>query len=209
MWASSRGRFIDLWLGSRLRNDESLLSVMPYADAVALVSAYILILIPGIVLTETHTAATQNLYGMGHIRKYSPALIAAAVFKIALATIWLALGGGPLSLAWSTLIANVGVYGLYFPWLICRLTSLTPADLVLHAYARPLAAGAICAAGAVLLFGAFETWTWMTLIGCVGATSVLYALCFPFIVASPPERRAMFKMAGGVRRRLLRRAGSG
>jgi len=201
--------FIDLWLGKRLRGDESLLAVMSYQDAVGLVTAYILILLPGVVLAETHTAATQNLYGMGHIRKYSPVLIASAGIKIVLATAWLLLGGDPLSLAWSTLIVNAGVYGVYFPWLICRLTTLTTGDLVLRAYARPLAAGAICAVAAVVMSQSVETWTWVTLIGSVGATSVLYALCFPFIVASPPERRAMFKMAGGVRSRLLGRAGAG
>ncbi len=199
------GPFIDVWLGSRLRNDETLLSVMTYPDAVALATTFILILLPGVVLAETHTAATQNLYGMGHIKKYSPAIIAASIFKIVLATLWLLAGGGPLAIAFSTLIANIAVYGIYFPRLICRLAGLRLSDLVFGAYARPLVSAAVCVTVGLFMRSLFTEWDWPRLILSVAVTGAVYAITFPLIVANPYERRAMLKVFEGAARRVRRR----
>jgi len=196
---------IDVWLGDRLRGDERLAEVMSYDAAITLAWTFILILLPGVVLTETHYAATQNLYGMGYIRRYSPAIITAAILKITVATVWLLMGGGALVLAWSTLLANIAVYGIYFPRLITQLTGLTYRDLLLGVYARPLASGAVCAGVAATLAIELTDWNWTKLILSVGACCLVYAATFPLIVASPNERRSLVKMARGAGRRLARR----
>lgn len=198
---------LDVWLGDRLRNDESLLALMSYEDAVSVAWTFILILLPGVVLMETNTAATQNLYGMGHIRRYAPTLIWAAVIKIVLATSWLLLGGGPLSLAYSSLIVNVGVYGVVFPWLICRLTALSARELIIGVYVRPLLAGALILGAADFMLSQFGEWNWPRLIVSIGVACVVYAVTFPLIVTTPFERRAIFRMLGGIGRRARTRAG--
>ena len=196
---------IDVWLGDRLREDENLLNVMSYDEAIGLAWSFILILLPSVVLVETSTVATQNLYGMGHIRRYSPILIVGSIIKIIAATLWLILGGGPLSVAWATLAVTVVIYGVLFPRLICRLSGVTARDLVFGVYARPLLATALIAAVAIFQASRFEEWTWTTLIFSVAVSCAAYAATFPLVVATPLERRSIFKVLSGASRRVLRR----
>ncbi len=191
---------LHVWLGDRLYGDENLLAVMTPAEALDLAWSFILILLPGIVLMETNRAATENLYGMGHIRRYSPLLIWGAVVKIVLATSWLMLGGGPLSLAWSSLIVNALVYGVALPRLVCVLTTLTPRELIFGAYLRPIVASVFIAASAIGMSQLFDEWTWPTLILSVGVACAVYAVTFPLIVATPSERASMWRMLTGIAR---------
>lgn len=192
---------LEVWLGDRLYGDENLLSVMTPGAARDLAWSFILILLPGIVLMETNRAATENLYGMGHIRRYSPLLIWGAVIKIVLATSWLMLGGGPLSLAWSSLLVNALVYGIALPRLVCVLTTLTARELIFGAYLRPLVASMFIAAAAVGMYQLFEDWDWTTLILSVGATCAVYAVTFPLIVTTASERASIWRMITGIARR--------
>lgn len=196
---------LDVWLGERLYDDADLLAVMSGEEARRFAWTFILILLPGIVLVETHRSATQNLYGMGHIRRYAPALMWGAAAKAVVATIWLLYGGGPLSLAWTSLAVNTAVYGVVLPRLICTLTGISARDLIVGAYLRPLVASVFIASSAIVMASLYSEWTWGRLIMSVGVACAVYAATFPFIVATPSERASLLRMARGVRRRATRK----
>lgn len=202
---------VEAWLGQSLekRSDELLAAGFTVPQAIALVETFFFILLPGVVLSETNLAAANNLYGMGHIRRYSPVMIAASFLKIGLALALLFAGSGPLAIAWSTLIANFLCYGLYFPKLICDVTEMRVGDFLRRAYLGPALSCAPIAAlgvGARLALGpmGWDGWERLEQLGALALLmGTLGALWLPlafWLVCNAQERARIIEIVRHVRR---------
>ncbi|TVQ60371.1 MAG: polysaccharide biosynthesis protein [Phycisphaerales bacterium] len=210
------GPLMEAWLGNRLVESEHELAQVGLTVESAIVFAWVFIgiLIPGVVLAEMNVAATNVLYGMGHEKSFAPALFAGAILKIALALVLLiGLGAGPMALAWSTAVVQILVFGVYFPYLIRRLTGISLLDQYKVTYLRPLAA--VAPVVGIGLWMSLNLGPWRPPAGaptlsfellkvgaCMGVLGVLWAgLAFLFVF-NAHERARVLGLAAPVLRRI-------
>ena len=212
------GPLMEAWLGARLQGSAAQLASvgLTVQGAIAFAWVFIGILIPGVVLAEMNVAAGNVLYGMGHEKRYAPALFAGAVLKLTLALAMLAVWRNPLALAISTAIAQLLVFGVYFPFLIKKLTGITLREQLLATYLRPVAA--VLPVVGIGLWMSLNLGPWTAPAGaptlnlqllkvgaCVGSMGALWAvLAFLFVFNAHERARVL-----GVAAPALRRVGLG
>lgn len=215
MIAVFAGPLMHAWLGNRLQASAGQLGQVGLTvnGAVALAWTYVGIIIPGVVLAEMNVSAGNVLYGMGHEKRYAPALFAGAVGKIVLALALLFGGAGPLSLAWATLASQLLVFGVYFPFLIRRLTGISLRRQIIATYLRPiLAVAPVAAAG---LWMSLNLGPWQAAPGagtinpqllkvgaCMAALGGVWAALAFLLVFDTHERNRVLGMAGPILRRV-------
>lgn len=197
---------IDLWLGSRLRQDESLLEIMSYQEAVDLVWGMLSMLLIGGILLESVTAASKFLYGMGLVKKYVGVLFGAGLLKFALsvsaALIMLYavtdIGQHPnasLSFSAITLFCQLIFFGVLMPRRIVKLAEISMSTWWWHVLVRPLIAAIAPMLVGVILMMSVSTWTWTWLIGSILLVGML---CVPstFLLLLEREERQRFLKLG-------------
>ena len=196
---------IDLWLGSRLRQDESLLDIMSYQEAVDLVWGMLSMLLIGGILLESVTAASKFLYGMGLVKKYVGVLFAAGLLKFGLsvsaALIMLYavtdIGQYPnASLAFSamTLFCQLVFFGILMPRRIVKLAEISMSTWWWHVLARPFMAAIVPMSAGVILMMSVPTWTWPWLILSILLVGML---CLPssfLLLLEHEERQRVLKL---------------
>jgi O-antigen/teichoic acid export membrane protein len=194
------GALMNAWLGKQLANDPDLVKAgVPLAQAVELCWVFFLILAPGIVITEAGFAATTILFGMGHVKRFAPALLVMTVLKFVLT--WLVLratSGGfdvyhVLLAAVVTTALNAAVFGVYYPLLIKRLVGVRFRDQIISVYARPLLSTVPVALLGWLCATYLGPWTpgvvSMTKLGlCMGVLMVLWFPMAAWIIPEGSER---------------------
>jgi len=198
---------VNLWLGERLTQDESLLELMTGQEALALIGAFVLIITPSTVIAETHTAAAHIFYGMGLIRTYSIPMIVAAIGKIGLATGLLAATGSPLGVVWATLVAQAVLYVAVFGWIIVARCGVPLSRLAFEVYGRGMLAALPCAAAGWWYVDRLSPLTIPTLIGAVVVMGAVHGVCFVTLCLSREERGRLLKLGGGALGRIGRKLG--
>lgn len=197
---------INLWLGSRLKADESLLQIMPYEEAIDLVWGMVSMLLIGGVLLETSIAASNFLYGMGLIKKYVGLLFAAGMLKLALSVsaaliMFFAItdiGGHPdAALVFSaiTLLCQLIFFGILMPRRIVKLTEIKTSTWWRHVLLKPLMTAAIPMLVGVGLLATVSEWTWWWLIFSIGFVGVLCVPSSLFLLLERDERARFFAIA--------------
>jgi hypothetical protein len=190
---------IDLWLGSRLRSDESLISIMSYDEALDLVWFILMLLLIGGILLEIAQVGTQFLFGMGHVKRYAGIMYAAAVTKfvlsisIVIAVLQVAAGGKPavetvLLFPASTLLVQVVFFGFIFPRRLVRLTGIRASTYLWSAFGRPILTAVIPLLIASLMVWQIDAWTWPLLIVMVAIVGAVSAPCVLGILIHRDER---------------------
>tara|TARA_B100001059_G_scaffold9126_1_gene7503 strand:- start:3623 stop:5236 length:1614 start_codon:yes stop_codon:yes gene_type:complete len=197
---------IDLWLGSRLKHDASLLEIMPYEEAVDLVWGMLSMLLIGGIFLESVTAASKFLYGMGLVKKYFGILFAAGILKFILsvsaALIMLYAVAGitedpNVSLVFSgiTLLCQLIFFGVLMPRRIVKLVDISMLTWWWNILVRPLMAAFVPALVGVVLMASITEWTWEWLIGSVLLVGML---CMPssfFLLLERDERQRILKLS--------------
>lgn len=194
------GALMNAWLGKQLANDADLKAAgVPLEQAVKLCWDFFLILAPGIIITEAGFAATTILFGMGHVKRFAPALVVMTVLKFVVT--WLVLrattGGFDvyhvLLAAVVTTVLNIAVFGVYYPLLIKRLVGVRFRDQMVSVYGRPLLStvpvgvlGWLCAA----YLGPWEPGVWsMVKLGvCVGVLMLIWLPVAVWVIPEGGER---------------------
>ena len=194
---------LEAWLGKQLNSDEELAKIMPAGEAMILAWQYAAILLIGGVFSETQTAATRVLYGMGLIRSYSPAMLTGAVAKIMLSIaaigLCVTLMSDPspqvvLVLPAVTLLCQIGIYGIYLPLLIKRVTGVGLLEMHRDAYLRPMLAVTPTLILSVAIVMNVEHWNllnlgmWLFVVGCS------YLPMGYFVAMLPKERKRVMEV---------------
>ncbi len=155
----------------------------------------------GTVIAEPHYTAAGVLYGMGHLKRYSPVLIASAIAKVVLGVLVLSQGFDPISVIVVTVILQFLVYGLYFPWLIADVSDRSMWQMLTTVYARPVLSLVIFAAIALGVRSVVEIESFPMLAVVLAGTGSLYMPLGYFIALRPQERRRIVGMISGRLRR--------
>jgi hypothetical protein len=196
---------IDLWLGSRLRSDESLISIMSYNEVLDLVWSILVLLLIGGVLLEVSQVGSRFLFGMGHVKRYAGIMYAAAVTKfvfsisIAIVVLQMAAGGKP-AVEWvllfpaSTLLVQLVFFGVVFPRRLVQLTGIHGSTYLWSALVRPTLASVIPLLTGVLMIWQIEVWTWPLLIVMVAIVGAVSAPCVLGILIHRDERMRILGM---------------
>jgi len=194
------GALMNAWLGKQLANDADLAAAgVPAQQAVELCWSFFLILAPGIIITEAGFAATTILFGMGHLRRFAPALLLMTAMKFVLT--WLVLratSGGfdafhVLLAACVTTGLNAAVFGVYYPLLIKRLVGVRFREQVISVYFRPLLSTVPIAVLGWLCATSLGPWTpgvvsMLKLGACVGVLVILWLPLAVWIIPEGSER---------------------
>ncbi len=186
------GPIMEVWLGKQLQSDEKLLGVMTYQQAIQFAWVYIAVMLPGFVLSETHLASSVILYGMGRVREYAPPLIVGSILRVIVAVSLMAAGFAPIALAWCSLAFFIALFGLFFPWLIARVTEEPLSRLAWRVYLRPAISFIPVVLVGVWAANAFGPWTGLRhlprLALVCAAIGVLYIPLAYALVLEPDER---------------------
>lgn len=194
------GALMNAWLGKQLADDADLAAAgVPLSQAVELCWTFFLILAPGIIITEAGFAATTILFGMGHVKRFAPALLLMTVLKYVIT--WLVLrsttGGFDvehvLLAAVVTTALNIAVFGVYYPMLIKRLVGVRFRDQIISVYARPILSTVPVAVLGWLCAKHLGPWnpglsSMMKLGACVGVLMVLWLPLAVWIIPEGSER---------------------
>lgn len=204
---------LDVWLGERLRADEDLLRLMPYEEAARYLQLLAIVLMSTMVLSQPSIAASRVLYGMGLIRAYSPAMLAASGAKLVLALAALAAGAPPISVALASFAAQAWLYGWFFPRLIARECDAPLREVLWNGYGRAICAALPALAVALALRFGVDRWDWTTLLVSFALTGLAWLGAFYTIALRSSERSRLRELSrGGLRaglRRVRRRGGAG
>ena len=196
---------IDLWLGSRLRSDESLISLMTYDEALNIVWSILVLLLIGGILLEIAQVGSHFLFGMGHVKRYAGIMYAAAVAKfvfsisIVIAVLQVAAGGElaaetVLLFPASTLLVQVVFFGFVFPRRLVHITGIRGSTYLWSALGRPTLASVIPLLLGGLMIWQIEDWTWPVLIVMVAIVGAVSALCMLGILIKRDERARILGM---------------
>jgi hypothetical protein len=196
---------IDLWLGSQLRTDESLISIMSYNEALDIVWSILILLLIGGILLEIAQVGTQFLFGMGHVKRYAGIMYAAAVTKfvfsisIVIVVLQVAAGGKPavetvLLFPASTLLVQVVFFGFVFPRRLVHLTGIRGSTYLWNALGRPTLTSVIPLLTGGLMVWLIEDWTWPLLIVMVAIVGAVSAPCVLGILIHRDERMRILGM---------------
>ncbi len=197
---------IDLWLGSRLKQDESLLEIMSYQEAVDLVWGMLSMLLIGGILLESVAAASKFLYGMGLVKKYAGVLLGAGVLKfilsVAAAMIMLyavtdiaEYPNASLAFSGITLFCQLIFFGILMPRRIVKLAEINMSTWWWHVLARPVMAAIVPMMAGVALIVFVGTWTWVWLIVSILIVGIL---CIPssfFLLLEREERQRFLNLS--------------
>ncbi|MEO1129217.1 MAG: hypothetical protein AAFX05_05835 [Planctomycetota bacterium] len=201
---------LEAWLGKQLSADEELAEVLPYGDAIVLAWQYAAILLLGGVISETQIAATRVLYGMGLIRSYSPALLTGAITKVVLSIAAIGIGTAVVAdappqivllLPAVTLLCQIGIYGIFMPILLSRVTEVSFLQLNSHAYLRPMIAVVPTLILSVTIVMNVESWNLLNLAMWLMVVGASYLPMGYFVAMLPNERKRV--------KEVLRRGPSG
>ncbi len=199
------GPLIDLWLGSRLRNDEALLAVMPYQEALDLAWGMLALLLVGGILLEVAGAGARFLFGMGHVKRYAGIMYAAGGVKFLLSIsimigVFVYFGDktpesrAVLLFPAATLLVQLVFFGVVFPRRLVQLTGVGGGTYLWQAFGRPAAAAAIPLAVAGFMVLYIQTWTWPLLVAMLCVVGAVAAPCCLGILMQRDERRRILGM---------------
>lgn len=191
---------ISLWVGDAIREhvQEGGLSA---SEIVAIVANFATLILIGTVIAEPHYTAASVLYGMGHLKRFSPLLMISSIVKIALAAALLASGMPAISAIVVTVVLQLLVYGMYFPWLIADVSQRSMLELLRSVYLRPLLSLGIFFGIAYSVRSVVEIDSLLMLVVVLGGVGSTYLPLAYFIALRPAERE---RLVGMVRGRLLR-----
>lgn len=180
-------------------------SGMTTEELIRLAAMFATVMLIGTVIAEPHYTAAGVLYGMGHLRRYSPVLIVSAIAKVVLGVLVLSQGFDPISVIVVTVVLQFMVYGLYFPWLIADITDRTMWKMLTTVYARPLLSLMIFAGIAFGVRSQIQIESFPVLAVVLAGTGSLYIPLGYYIALRPQERQRIVGMISG-RLRLRRSA---
>ncbi|MDG2424761.1 MAG: hypothetical protein P8M22_12385 [Phycisphaerales bacterium] len=203
---------IDLWLGSRLRMDETLLSVLSYESAIDLIWGILAMLLVGGIMLETATAASKFLYGMGLVKRYAGVLFTSGITKFVVSVLVVVLiinfipdletrPDVPLIFPGITLICQIIFFGIVMPHRVTRLTGISVATWCWHAIIKPLMSAVIPLGVGVILILTIQEWNWAWLVSSILLVGLL---CMPssfFLLFEADERKRIWHVIGRVRSR--------
>ncbi len=194
---------ISLWVGDAIREhvQEGGLSA---SEIVAIVANFATLILIGTVIAEPHYTAASVLYGMGHLKRFSPLLLISSIVKIGLAAALLASGMPAISAIVVTVVLQLLVYGMYFPWLIADVSQRSMLELLRSVYLRPLLSLGIFFGIAYSVRSLVEIDSLLMLVVVLGGVGSTYLPLAYFIALRPAERE---RLVGMVRGRLLRGRG--
>lgn len=207
------GALMQSWLGKQLAADQGLAAAGVSVDqAVALCWTFFLIMVPSILVSEAGGAALPILYGMGHLKKFAPALLISTVAKLVLTWVVISSTTGGfdtrhvLLAAWVTLGVSVLMYAVYLPVVIKRASGLRIRDQMVQVYLKPLLSTVPIVGLGLLAARVLGPWhpglVSMAKLGAVcGLLGILFLPIAAVIVPEGQERQRV----GGIIARLLRK----
>lgn len=170
---------------------------MAPAELIRITAGFATLMLVGTVIAEPHYTAASVLYGMGHLRRFSPVLIAFAITKIVVATVLLIQGFAPISVVGVTVALQFVLYGVYFPWLIADVSKRSVVQMIVGVYGRPVVSLLIFAGIAVSVRSAVEINSLLMLGVVLVGTGATYAPLGYFVALRPPERERLVGMVRG------------
>lgn len=187
---------VTIWLFDAIQ--EGLTSSEFTADGlVSMITSFAVLMIVGTVIAEPHYSAISVLYGLGHLRRIAPVLLASAVLKPTITVALLASGFPAISAIVVTVSIQAIVYGVYFPWLIGRVSERSPRRLFVSVYLRPLTSLAIFLGIAIGVRSLVTIDSVVDLGLVLGLTGATYAPLGYFLALKPTERKRIIGMIAG------------
>lgn len=166
-------------------------------ELIEIITTFAIVTLIGTVVAEPHYTAASVLYGMGHLRRFSPIMLVAAVAKPIIAALLLALGFAPISAIIVTVVIQLLLYGVYFPWLIADVTRRTVCEMWRTVYFRPIASLAIFLGIAIGVRALVRIDSIISLGIVLAATGTTYAPLGYFLALNPNERQRIAAMIAG------------
>lgn len=187
---------IVIWLGSAIAEGMPENGMSP-AELIGIVSTFAVLILIGTVIAEPHYTAASVLYGMGHLRRFSPIMLIAAILKPLIAGVLLWMGMAPITAILVTLGAQVLLYGIYFPRLIADVSQRSLAEMFRTVYFRPLLSLTIFLGIAYSVRQLVEINSLLMLAIVLGGVGSTYGPLGYFIALKPQERSRIIGMIKG------------
>ncbi|MAT80443.1 MAG: hypothetical protein CMJ29_02205 [Phycisphaerae bacterium] len=198
---------INLWLGSRLKQDDTLLEVMSYEQAIDLIWGILGMILIGGIMLETAAAASKFLYGMGFIKRYAWVLFMAGSTKFLLSVglvvyvlyVMPDLMSDPIVpylFPAITLLCQLIFFGLIMPQRVTSLTDVTAWKWVWHTTVKPLISVVIPLGAGVVMLLSIREWSWPLLIISVMVVGLLAMPSSFFLLFEAEERKSIWKLIG-------------
>ena len=179
------------------------------SELIEIIATFAIVTLIGTVVAEPHYAAASVLYGMGHLRRFSPLMFGAAIAKPVIAAGLLAFGFAPISAIIVTVVIQILLYGVYFPWLIADVSRRSVAERWRTVDFRPGASLAIFLGIALSVRATVSVDSVVSLATVLAVTSATYEPLGYFLALNPNERERLLGMIAGRLGRARRRSAPG
>ncbi|MFU8828190.1 MAG: hypothetical protein ACNA8P_02040 [Phycisphaerales bacterium] len=191
---------ITVWLGNAIAEGMPDNGMAP-ERLIGIVTTFAVLILIGTVIAEPHYTAASVLYGMGHLRRFSPIMLVSALAKPLIAAGLLAAGMPAITAILVTLAMQVLLYGIYFPWLIADVSKRTLREMWWTVYFYPLLSLAIFLGIALTVRLTVPIESLPVLAVVLAGVGCTYAPLGYFVALKPAERA---RLVGMVKSRLGR-----
>ena len=203
---------INLWLGSRLKQDDKLLELMSYQQAIDLIWGILGMILIGGIMLETAAAASKFLYGMGFIKRYAWVLFLAGSTKFLLSVglvvyvtyLVPSLKADPIVpylFPAITLLCQLIFFGVIMPQRVMSLTDVTAGKWFWHTTLKPLTSVVIPLGAGLVMILSIREWSWPLLLMSIMLVGLLAMPSTFFLLFEAEERKSIWKLIGRLRGR--------